>query len=162
MRRMLEPLPRLAVGSMRNSRNRRNQSAILMLLARVNRAHHQARGFDGCRHSNLMTAPRVIELTSNRHHSVTTRERSREVSCKRCFGVAREGSFFVCGVVTAAAVEQGRCVPCHAARSLVRHEEQERGLTGAILARSSCARTTPRTLLSADHGGCPCARSDLG
>src|SRR5262245_16658115 len=52
MRSALEPL--LAVGSTRNCRNRVNQSAMFMLLARLNRAHHQATGFDGCRHSNLM------------------------------------------------------------------------------------------------------------
>ena len=51
---MSEALSRLPVGCVWNWRYSRNQSAILPLLARVNRAHHQARGFDRARHSNLM------------------------------------------------------------------------------------------------------------
>src|SRR5215510_2749629 len=50
------------------------------LLTTVSTAHHHASGFDRTRHSNLIVAPRVIELTPNRYNSVMKRDRSREIS----------------------------------------------------------------------------------
>src|SRR5215813_9148343 len=64
MSSMSESLPKPPVACMWNRRYSRNQSAIFPLLTRVNRTHHQARGFDRARHSDLMGCSGVIELTS--------------------------------------------------------------------------------------------------
>src|SRR5262245_5414292 len=71
------------LGCMWNWRYSRNQNAIFALLTKVRRSHHQARGFDRARHSNLMLAPLVIELTCKRHNSVTERDRSRDLYATR-------------------------------------------------------------------------------
>src|SRR5215467_5837320 len=78
MNSMSEVLSKLPVAGRWNSRYSRNQSAMFPPLTRVNRAHHQARGFDRARRC-IRAAPLVIELTPNRYNSVTKRDRSREI-----------------------------------------------------------------------------------
>ena len=63
----------------------KNQTEMFTPLTRVNRPHHQARGFDharergGARHSKLMRhAPPVTELTFDCSNSVTNRGQSRQ------------------------------------------------------------------------------------
>jgi hypothetical protein len=65
MSSMLGVLPRLPVGCSWSWWYSKNQTAIFALLTRVNRPHHQARGFDQAReldrprHSELMGRSRV-------------------------------------------------------------------------------------------------------
>src|SRR5262249_30254246 len=70
-------------GCMDDRRYSRNQSAIFPVLAKVNRAHHQARGFDRVRHSNRIGRLRVIELTPSCHNSVTNYRVTRSDQCER-------------------------------------------------------------------------------
>src|SRR6266550_1503405 len=85
MNSMPDLLPRPSVGCSWTWRYSKNQNAILALLTRVNRPHHQARGFDQAReldrarHSKLIRPLRnLTELTFDRINSVINSGRSRQ------------------------------------------------------------------------------------